>query len=132
MPQQESISTNTDSELDVDSQTPQHEKLSHCHFQPRLLDLEPLNYTTTKKELLSIMFALDKFCSYLLGSKIIVLFDHATLRFLLKKLNAKSRLIWWMLLLQEFNIEIRDKKGVEKLVVDHMSQIERECDPISI
>ncbi|RDX98673.1 Retrovirus-related Pol polyprotein, partial [Mucuna pruriens] len=52
-----------------------------------------LNYTTTKMELLAIVFALDKFRSYLLGSKIIVFSDHATLRFLLKKTDVKSRLI---------------------------------------
>ncbi|RDY07783.1 Retrovirus-related Pol polyprotein, partial [Mucuna pruriens] len=57
-------------------------------------------------ELLAIVFALDKFRSYLLGSKIIVFSDHGALRFLLKKPDAKPRLIWWMLLLQEFNIEI--------------------------
>ncbi|RDY02128.1 Retrovirus-related Pol polyprotein from transposon 17.6, partial [Mucuna pruriens] len=66
------------------------------------------NYTTTKKELLEIVFSLDKFRSYLLGSKIIVFFDHAALRFLLKKQDAKPRQIRWMLLLQEFNIEIKD------------------------
>ncbi|RDX69867.1 Retrovirus-related Pol polyprotein, partial [Mucuna pruriens] len=71
-----------------------------------------LNYTTTKKEILAIVFALDKFRSYLLGSKI-VFSDHPALRFLLKKPDVMSRLIRWMLLLQEFNIEIRDKKGVE-------------------
>ncbi|RDX85596.1 Retrovirus-related Pol polyprotein from transposon 17.6, partial [Mucuna pruriens] len=52
-----------------------------------------VNYTTTEKELLAIIFALDKFRSYLLGSKIIVFFDHSTLKFLLKKPNAKPRLI---------------------------------------
>ncbi|RDX83987.1 Retrovirus-related Pol polyprotein, partial [Mucuna pruriens] len=69
---------------------------------------------TTKDDLiklLTIVFALDKFHSYLLGSKIIIFFDHATLRFLLKKPDAKPRLIWWMLLLQEFDIEIIDKKS---------------------
>ncbi|RDY08553.1 Retrovirus-related Pol polyprotein, partial [Mucuna pruriens] len=85
-----------------------------------------LNYTTTEKELLAIVFTLDKFRSYLLGSKIIVFFDHVALRFLLKKPDAKLRLIRWMLLLQEFNIEIRDKKGVENSVADYLSRIERE------
>ncbi|RDY08110.1 hypothetical protein CR513_07710, partial [Mucuna pruriens] len=64
---------------------------------------------------------MDKFCSYLLGSKIIVFSDHATLKFLLKKLDAKPRLIRWMLLLQEFNIEIRDKKGTENSVLLHIN-----------
>ncbi|RDX77765.1 Retrovirus-related Pol polyprotein, partial [Mucuna pruriens] len=73
-------------------------------------------------ELLAIVFALDKFRSYLLRPKIIVFFDHAVLRFLLKKPDAKPRQILWMLLLQEFNIEIRDKKGVENFMADHLSQ----------
>ncbi|RDY00925.1 Retrovirus-related Pol polyprotein, partial [Mucuna pruriens] len=85
-----------------------------------------------KKELLAIVFALEKFRSYLLGSKIIVFSDHVTLRFLLKKPDAKPRLIWLMLLLQEFSIEIRDKKGFENFVVDHLSWIERESDPMPI
>ncbi|RDX98694.1 Retrovirus-related Pol polyprotein from transposon 17.6, partial [Mucuna pruriens] len=59
-------------------------------------------------ELLAIVFALDKFRSYLLGSKIIVFSDHAALRYLLKKPDAKPRLIRWMLPLQEFDLEIRD------------------------
>ncbi|RDY11449.1 Retrovirus-related Pol polyprotein, partial [Mucuna pruriens] len=52
-----------------------------------------------QQELLAIVFALDKFCSHLLGSKIIIFSDHVTLRFLLKKPDAKPRLIRWMLLL---------------------------------
>ncbi|RDX92693.1 Retrovirus-related Pol polyprotein from transposon 17.6, partial [Mucuna pruriens] len=83
-------------------------------------------------ELLAIVFALDKFRSYLLGSKIVVFSNHAALRFLLKKPNAKPRLIRWMLLLQEFNIEIKDKKGVENVVANHISRIEREDDLMPI
>ncbi|RDY06138.1 Retrovirus-related Pol polyprotein from transposon 17.6, partial [Mucuna pruriens] len=91
-----------------------------------------LNYTTNKKELLIVVIALDKFCSYFLGSKIVVFSNHVTLRFLLKKSDAKPRLIRWMLLLQEFNIEIRDKKDAENPVADHLSRIERENDPMPI
>ncbi|RDX98632.1 Retrovirus-related Pol polyprotein from transposon 17.6, partial [Mucuna pruriens] len=91
-----------------------------------------VHYTTIEKELLAIVFALDKFRSYLPGSKIVVFSDHAALRFLLKKPDAKSRFIQWMLLLQEFNIEIKDKKGVENSLADHLSRIEREDDPMPI
>ncbi|RDX73438.1 Retrovirus-related Pol polyprotein from transposon 17.6, partial [Mucuna pruriens] len=90
------------------------------------------NYTTTEKELLAIVFALDKLRSYLLDSRIVVFSDHAALRYLLKKPNAKPRLIRWMLLLQEFNIEVRDKKGAENFVADHLSKIERESEPMPI
>ncbi|RDY09852.1 Retrovirus-related Pol polyprotein, partial [Mucuna pruriens] len=62
------------------------------------------------------------------AKKIIVFSGHAALRFLLKKWDAKPRLIRWMLLLQEFNIEIRDKKGAENSVVDHLSRVEKEDD----
>ena len=82
-----------------------------------------LNYTTTEKELLSIVFALEKFRSYLLGSKVIVFSDHSTLKYLLKKKEAKPRLIRWILLLQEFDLEIMDKKGCENVVADHLSRI---------
>ncbi|RDX84353.1 Retrovirus-related Pol polyprotein, partial [Mucuna pruriens] len=51
------------------------------------------NYTTTENELLAIVFVLDKFRSYFLGSKIIVFSDHAALRYLLRKPDAKLRLI---------------------------------------
>ncbi|RDX98842.1 Retrovirus-related Pol polyprotein, partial [Mucuna pruriens] len=86
----------------------------------------------SRTELLTILFALDKFRSYLLGSKIIVFFDHAALRFLLKKPDTKPRLILWMLLIQEFNIEIKDKKGAENSVANHLSIIEREVDSMPI
>jgi len=69
-----------------------------------------LNFATTDKELLAMVFAIHKFRSYLVGAKVIVYTDHAALKYLLTKKNAKPRLIHWILLLQEFDLEIRDKK----------------------
>ncbi|RDX72758.1 Retrovirus-related Pol polyprotein from transposon 17.6, partial [Mucuna pruriens] len=96
------------------------------------MDPAQSNYTTTEKEHLAIVFSLDKFCSYLLSSKIIIFSNHAALRFLLKKPDEKPRLIRWMLLLQEFDIKIRDKKGAENYVADHLSRTKRDNKPMPI
>jgi len=68
-------------------------------YASRTLDPIQSNHTTIEKELLAIVFALNKFISYLVGSKITIFTDHATLKYLLKKSDAKLRLIRWMLLL---------------------------------
>ena len=70
-----------------------------------------------------MVFALEKFKSYLLGTKVVVFTDHTALRYLLKKKESKPRLIWWILLLQEFYLEIKDEKGVENHVSDHLSRL---------
>ena len=69
------------------------------------------------------MFALNKFRSYLLGSKVIIYLDHSALRYLLTKKEAKPHLFRWILLLQEFDVEIWDKKGAKNVVADHLSRI---------
>ena len=76
------------------------------YYASRTLDTVQANYTTTENELLAIVFVLDKFRPYILGSKVIVYTDHATFKFLMKKADSNPRLIRWMLLLQEFDIEI--------------------------
>jgi hypothetical protein len=67
-----------------------------------------LNYAATEKELLAVVFAIDKFRSYLVGAKVIIYTDHAALKYLLTKKDAKPHLIRWILLIQEFDLEIKD------------------------
>ncbi|KAM1757941.1 hypothetical protein ACFX11_007123 [Malus domestica] len=100
------------------------DKLPHViYYANRTLNDAQLNYTTTKKELLAVVFALEKFRSYLIGAKVIVYSDHSTLKYLLSKKEAKPRLIRWVLLLQEFDLEILDKKGLENVVADRLSRL---------
>jgi hypothetical protein len=82
------------------------------------------NYATTEKELPTMVFAFEKFRSYLVGTEVIVYTDHAALKYLLTKKDAKPCLIQWILLLQEFDLKIRDKKGVENSVADHLSHLQ--------
>ena len=63
------------------------------YYASKTLNGAQLNYTTTEKELLAVVFALDKFRSYLVGSPIVVFSDHAALKYLLSKKDAKPRLI---------------------------------------
>ena len=93
------------------------------YYSSRTLNDTQLNYTTTEKEFLAVVFALEKFCPYLHASKTTIFIDHSTLRYLMTKKDAKAPLIRWILLLQDFNLEIRDMKGVENVVADHLSSI---------
>ncbi|KAK6149516.1 hypothetical protein DH2020_017041 [Rehmannia glutinosa] len=95
------------------------------YYASRTMDNAQQNYTTTEKEMLAVVFAFDKFRAYLMGTKVIVYTDHVAIRYLFSKKDAKPRLIRWVLLLQEFDIEIRDKKRSENVVADHLSRLEQ-------
>ena len=83
-----------------------------------------LNYATMENELLAVIFALNKFRSYLAGSKVIIYMNHSTLKYLLHKKDAKPNLIRWILLLQEIDVKIKDKKISKNLLADHLSKLE--------
>nr|GEU54777.1 reverse transcriptase domain-containing protein [Tanacetum cinerariifolium] len=96
------------------------------YFVSKTLNAAMQNYTITKKDFMAVVFAFDKFRSYMVLSKIIVHTDHSGLRHLFKKQDAKSCLICWILILQEFDIEIKDRKGTKNVVSVHLSRIEND------
>nr|GFD31209.1 integrase, catalytic core [Tanacetum cinerariifolium] len=69
-----------------------------------------INYTTTEKEMLAVVYAFEKFRSYLIMNKSIVHTDHSALKYLFSKKDAKARLLRWVLLLQEFDFEVLEQK----------------------
>jgi hypothetical protein len=95
------------------------------YYASKTLNGVQLNYATTEKELLAVVFAFEKFRSYIVNSKVIVYTDHAAIKYLLAKKEAKPRLIRWILLHQDFDVEIRDKKGMDNVVADHLSRMNR-------
>nr|GEV97062.1 transposon Ty3-I Gag-Pol polyprotein [Tanacetum cinerariifolium] len=113
------------------------------HYASKTMNDAETNYTTTEKEMLAVVYAFEKFRSYLITNKSIVHTDHSALKYLFAKKDAKARLLrWvlllqefdfkddkarllrWVLLLQEFDFQVLDIKGAENLAADHLSRLE--------
>lgn len=97
-----------------------YKKLYFIDYASRILIETQMNYATIDKDLSVVLFAFDKFCSYLIDLKEIEYTDHSSLKFLLAKKDVESRLIRWILLLQEFDLEIKYKRGTKNLVANHL------------
>ncbi|XP_070003043.1 uncharacterized protein [Nicotiana sylvestris] len=105
-------------------------KIFHpVYYASKTINDAQVNYTVTEKELLAIVFAMEKFHPYLMGTKVIVHTDHVVLWYLMSKKYSKARLMRWVILLQEFDLETQDRKGSENQVADHLSRLEEEGRP---
>jgi len=103
------------------------DKIFHAiYYASKVLNDPQLNYASTEKEMLAIVYALEKFQSYLVGSKVVIFIDHATIKYLLTKANSKPRLLRWVLFIQEFDIVIKDNKRSDNVVADHLARLVNE------
>ncbi|GJV05397.1 reverse transcriptase domain-containing protein [Tanacetum coccineum] len=94
------------------------------HYASKTMTEAETNYTTTEKEMLAVVYAFEKFRSYLIMNKSVVYTDHSALKYLFNKKDAKARLLRWILLLQEFDFSVIDTKGAENYAADHLSRLE--------
>nr|GEZ20261.1 reverse transcriptase domain-containing protein [Tanacetum cinerariifolium] len=94
------------------------------HYASKTMTEAESNYTITKKEMLAVVYAFEKFWSYLILNKSIVYTDHFALKYLFAKKDSKAGLLRWVLLLQEFTFKVIDTKGAENLATDHLSRLE--------
>ncbi|GJV15950.1 reverse transcriptase domain-containing protein [Tanacetum coccineum] len=94
------------------------------HYASKTMTEAETNYTTTKKEMLAVVYAFEKFRSYLIMNKSVVYTNHSALKYLFNKKDTKARLLRWVLLLQEFDFSIIDTKGAENYAADHLSHLE--------
>nr|GEV46934.1 retrovirus-related Pol polyprotein from transposon 17.6 [Tanacetum cinerariifolium] len=94
------------------------------HYANKTMTEAESNYTTTEKEMLAVVYAFEKFRSYLILNKSIVYTDHSALKYLFAKKDSKARLLHWVLLLQKFTFKVIDTKGAENLAADHLSRLE--------
>nr|GFA11308.1 putative reverse transcriptase domain, ribonuclease H-like domain protein [Tanacetum cinerariifolium] len=102
-----------------------HEKhFKPIHYASNMMNDAESNYTTTEKEMFAVVYAFKKFQSYLIINKSIVHTDDSALKYLFTKKDAKARLLWWVLLLQEFDFKVLDTKGAENLAADHLYRLE--------
>ncbi|GKC50199.1 reverse transcriptase domain-containing protein [Tanacetum coccineum] len=102
-----------------------HEKhFRPIHYASKTMNKAESHYTTTEKEMLAVVYAFEKFRSYLILNKSIVYTNHSALKYFFAKKDSKARLLRWVLLLQEFTFKVIDTKGAENLVANHLSRLE--------
>ena len=93
------------------------------YFIRKNLSKAELNYTVTEKELLAVVHSLNKFRHYIIGYQTFVHIDHATIRYLMNKPDVNAHIIRWLLFLQQFDLTIIDKPGIENFAADFLSRV---------
>lgn len=90
----------------------------------RSLNKNEVNYSTTERELLAVIYALEQFKSYVEGQDCKIITDHASLLWFYKLKNPSGRLARWSMRLSQFNFTIEHRKGRENIIPDALSRIQ--------
>ena len=101
-------------------------------YEIKALNEAQKNYTVTEQYLFVVVFAFEKLRSYLLGTRVIVHTDHFALRYFTENKDVKPRFNLWVILLKEFDFEVKYIIGTENQVVDHLSRLEDELYKICV
>jgi hypothetical protein len=101
------------------------------YFISKNLSLDELNYIVTEKDFLVVIHAINKFCHYITGYPVILYIDHSAIRYLANKPITNGWVTRWLLLLQEFDITIKDRPWRENLVTDFLSHIPKTDDSLT-
>lgn len=109
----------------------QRENLFHLiYYTSKSLNDAQCNYMVTDQELLAVFYAFENFRAYWLGTKVIVHMENSSLIYLIAKKEDKPFFIRWILLLLEFNFEVKDQKGCENQVADPLSCLKANHDKL--
>ena len=93
------------------------------YFASRLLSKAENNYSTKKQEALGMVYAVQKFRHYLLGTPFVFYVDHQALLYLVNKPIIQGRISQWLLLVQEFTFKIVVRPGKSHVSADHLLRI---------
>ena len=91
-----------------------------------------LNYIVTEKEFLDVIHAVNKFRHYITGYPVVLYTDHSVIKYIANKTITNGRVTRWLILLQEFDITIKDRLGKENLVTDFLSRMPKPVDAATI
>eukprot|EP00253_Pinus_taeda_P027785 PITA_27785 len=91
-----------------------------------------LNYNVTEKEFLAVIHAINKFRHYITGYPVILYTNHSTIKYLENKPITNGRITRWLILLQEFDITIKDRPGKENPVADFLSRMPKPIDAATV
>jgi hypothetical protein len=101
-------------------------------FASRNLSTTNINYTTTERQGLAMVYALQKFRHYLLGGHFKMFTGQSLLKYLVNKLVLGGRICRWLLLFQEYDFDIVVKPGRMNKGSDHLSRLEHGEEPTSL